>query len=202
MHLRHAFRYGFVAGLATILPALSGCGSFSGNSLPATVLIELPDGTAVEAAPGDGAPSLANSTWQFYQTSSNAQALVFLTVTFGPEGNLEKFDENSIAPEVLGDTIVFDGNRYPTNQSGVTYEATSYGAGTADGTGVAFEGRLVAFAAGLTAATANASASGVFDPLDPMIMTGTLSISTRSTFPGLEQLNNDVTMTYLARRVQ
>jgi hypothetical protein len=202
MQLRKLIGFGGPAVSLMVLAGVAGCGAISGGTLPATVLVELPDGTAVEVEQGAGVPSLADTTWQFFQTAGNAQTTVFLTITFGENGNLERFDENSIAPEVFGDTIVFDGVRYNTLQPGVTYEATTYAASTADGSGFAFEGRLVAFAAGLSAATSNATASGYFDPEDPSVMTGTFDISTRSTFPGFEQLNSDVSITFLARRVR
>ena len=104
------FRNGLVFA-ASLGLSLAGCGSAQRSGLPETVIIELPDGTTVEAQQGAGAPSLANSRWEFFRTSSSAQSLAFVTIIFGPEGNLESFENNTIAQEIFGDTILFDGQR-------------------------------------------------------------------------------------------
>ena len=186
---------------SALLGVLSGCGA-GGGTLPSTVLVELPDGTTVEVEQGDGVASLANSTWEFFQTTNNAQGPAFLTISFGPNGNLERFENNTISPEIFGDTILFDGARHATNQAGLTYEATTYGAQTEDGSGFAFEGRLTAFVAGFTAATVNADASGTFDPDEADVMTGMFEISSRSSLSGFEQYNSDASISFLARRVE
>src|SRR3989304_4098588 len=130
---------------ASLCLSLVGCGSGS-TGLPDTVTIELPDGTTVEAAQGTGAPSLGNSRWEFFRSSNPAQSIAFVTINFGPDGNLESFEENTIAREIFGDTIHFDGQRHNTAQKGLQYAAATVGAETADAGGFAFEGRLTAFA--------------------------------------------------------
>ena len=158
-----------------------GCGGTGRSTLPSTVVVELPDGTTVEVEQGAGAASLANSSWQFYRTSSTGQGIAFLTITFGTQGNLDKFENNTIAQEIFGPTIYFDGQRHNTLQSGVQYTASTYGAETSDGSGFAFEGKMTAYAVGLQAGYATATATGTFDPDDPDTMMGTFAYSTRVT---------------------
>lgn len=188
-----------VVGVAAFVFCLSGCG---GNGLPETVTIELPDGTTQEVVLGAGVPSLANSTWDFYQASGAAQTTVFLTISFGPEGNLDRFDGNSIAPQIFGDTILFDGERHSTNQPGISYAAATYGAETNDATGFAFEGILTAFAGGIQAATASASASGTFDPADPDTMRGSFSITSEVTLAQIPGADVNETFNFEAHRVE
>ena len=59
---------------ASLSLSVMGCGSRS-TGLPESVTLELPDGTTVEADQGDGAPSLANSQWEFFRSSSSAQSM-------------------------------------------------------------------------------------------------------------------------------
>jgi len=77
----------------------------------------------------------------------------------------------------------------------------TYGAETSDGTGFTFEGRLTAFAAGLQAGYATATATGTFDPDDPNTMTGTFSYSTRVTLISMPEANVDEEFTFIAHRV-
>lgn len=188
--------------VTTMLPmiALVGCGSVN-SGLPTSVTVELPDGTTAEVEQGAGAPSLADSEWELYRTAGAAQSLAFIRITFGPAGNLEGFEDNSIAPEIFGSSIRFDGRRHNTTQKGLEYAASTYGAETSDGTGFAFEGRLTAFAAGLQAGSATATATGTFDPDDPNTMTGTFTYSTRVTLISIPEANVDDEFTFIAHRV-
>lgn len=177
-----------------------GCG-LGGTGLPSTVTIDLPDGTTVQVEQGSGATSLADSEWQFYRTAGAGQSIAFLTIRFGPEGDLESFENNTIAREIFGSTILFDGQRHTTVQKGLEYAASTYGAETSDGSGFAFEGRMTAFAAGLQAGYATATATGTFDPDDPDTMTGMFSYSTRVTLISIPEANQDDEFTFIAHRV-
>lgn len=184
---------------AFALIALAGC--FSSSGLPSSVLVELPDGTTVEAVQGSGAPSLANSTWVF----SNEQGAAFVTIRFGPAGNLERFEDNTIAQEILGSTIIFDGQRQPTGLSGVEYAAATFGAETTDATGFSFESRLNVFAPLVgRVGSGQASATGELEPGDPNTMTGNFSFSFEVSLPfplpiPEEDLSGDIR--FIARRV-
>jgi hypothetical protein len=190
-----------IAAGSLVLLILLGCGALGPITLPSTVLIQLPDGTTAEAEQGSGVASLADSTWQFYRTTSTGQGTAFLTVRFGSAGNLEAFENNTIGAEVFGPTIYFDGQRHSTLQPGVSYVASTYGAETSDGTGFAFEARMTAFAAGLEAGYANATASGTFDPDDPDTMTGTFAYETRTTLISIPEADQEGEWSFIARRV-
>jgi len=185
----------------TFLYVMFGCGGIGGSGLPGTVTVNLPDGTQVQASLGDGVPSLANSTWEFNQDLSNGQSLPFITIAFGPNGELDRFENNTIANQIFGDTIVFDGQRHSTTQQGLTYAAATYGAETSDATGFAFEGHLTAFAAGFSVATATAAASGTFDADNPDSMHGTFSFTTQVSVPGITDGNMDESFSFVANRV-
>lgn len=161
--------------------------------------IVLPDGTSVEAERGSGAPSLANSQWQFFQVEGLAGA--FVTVNFGPDGNLESFEDNTIASGIFGDSIIFDGQRHSTRQQGVQYAAATYGAETADAGGFAFVGRLSAFFSGVKVASGTATATATFDPNDPDTVFGTFTFSTRVTISSVPGGNVDDEFEFIGRRV-
>ncbi len=197
--LRYTHALWFVLPPVALI-AMTGCG-LTGNGLPSTLTIELPDGTTTEVAQGAGASSLADSQWQFFRTAGAAQGLSFLTIRFGSEGNLESFEENTIASEIFGSSIRFDGQRHSTNQKGLQYAATTFGAETSDGSGFTFEGRMTAFAVGIQAGSATAIATGTFDPDDPDTMTGTFSFSTRVTLISLPEANTDDEFPFIAHRV-
>lgn len=183
-----------------VVLAVVGCGGRS--KLPATVIVELPDGTTVEVDQGAGIASLENSAWQFFQTSGSAQGMAFLTVSFGEGGTLDRFENNTIAPEIFGSTIYFDGERHDTSQAGISYAASTYGAETADGTGFAFEGKMTAFMAGIQAGFANLDAAGTFDPDDPDTMTGIFSFMTEITLPiDIPGAEVDDEFSFIAHRV-
>lgn len=180
---------------------ITGCPTVQSTGLPGSVTIELPDGTTVDAEQGSGAPSLANSKWQFFRTAGEAQSLAFITVNFGPGGSLDSFEENTIAREIFGSRIRFDGQRHDTGQQGVQYAAVTFGAETADASGFAFEGRLTAFAAGIKAATATASATAEYDPNDPDTVFGTFSFSTHVTITTIPGGNSSDEFPFEGRRV-
>lgn len=194
----------WVMVLCLCLASLALMGCFSSNSLPSTVLVELPDGTTVEVDQGAGAPSLANSSWRFFRTSQAAQGISFVTISFGEGGTLERFDNNTIAQDLLGSIVLFDGDRHATNQQGIEYAASTFGAETNDGTGFSFEGRVTAFFVGLAIGGATANATGTFDPDDPDIMMGTFSYETEVNIPiplPIEGLNQKDEFPFLATRV-
>ncbi len=191
--------YGVIVGAALFMCVTAGCGG--GGSLPDTVTVELPDGTSAVVSLGAGVPSLADSTWQFYQSFGSGQSLPFMLITFGPQGDLASFENNSIAPEIFGDTILFDGERHATAQAGLSYVAATYGAETSDATGFAFQGLLTAYAAGFKAAEATTIASGTFAPDDPDTMTGEFSIVSEVTIMEMPEANIDESFAFIAHRV-
>ena len=170
------------------------------SGLPGSVSILLPDGTNVEAEQGSGAASLANTQWQFFRTIGSAEALV-VTVNFGPGGELGSFTENTIAQNIFGNTIQFDGQRHPTAQQGLEYAAATYGAETGDAGGFAFESRLTAFFAGIQAGNGTASATATFDAGDPDTVSGTFTDSTRVTIASIPGGDSDDSFPFVGRRV-
>ncbi|MGB2988090.1 MAG: hypothetical protein WBE26_19655 [Phycisphaerae bacterium] len=181
--------------------ALAGCFG-SGGGLPSSVTVELPDGTSMEVEQGTGAASLADTEWQFYRTAEAAQGLSFVTLRFGANGGLESFEDNTIAQEIFGSSIRFDGTRHSTAQKGLSYAASTYGAETFDGTGFSFLGRMTAFAAGIPAGYATATATGTYDPDDPNTMTGTFTYTTRVTLPvEIPEAEQDEEFAFIAHRV-
>ncbi len=191
--------FGCVAAFvfASALTWLSGCNSQ--NSLPATVVVELPDGTTVQAVQGSGVASLIDSTWDFSQPGAGVP---FATISFGPDGNLERFDDSTIAQQLFGSTLIFDGVRYPTTQDGLEYAAATFGAETSDSTGFTFEGRLSAFFSGLLVATGTATASGTFDPDDANLMTGTFSFTSEVLVPiDIPNAEVDMAFDFVVQRV-
>ncbi len=203
MTVRYQVRWTVRAAIVPLITIACGCGSFSfgASGLPESVTLELPDGSMVEVEQGAGAPSLADSTWQFFQTTSSGQSLPFVTITFGPDGNLERFENNTIASEIFGDTILFDGQRHTTTQKGLQYAATTFGAETSDASGFTFEGRLSAFAGGLQAATATATAVATYDADDPDTVVGRFEFSTRVTISAIPNGNTDAAFAVVGRRV-
>jgi hypothetical protein len=192
----------FIVVAFVVLPL--GCGS-QGGAVPDSVTLALPDGTTTTATLGEGVASLADSTWEFFVTGqvspAPAEAIPFVVISFGPNGELTQFDQNTFAAEIFGDTIYFDGARHNTNQTGLSYTAGTYGAETSDATGFTFEGRLTAFAAGINAANATATASGTFDANDPDTMTGEFSFSVQVTITSIPGTDMDMAYTYTAHRV-
>jgi hypothetical protein len=193
-------RHGMVVA-ACLLISLIGCGSANRSGLPESVTLELLDGTIIEVEQGAGAASLANSQWQLFRTSPSAQSLAFVTINFGPEGNLESFENNTLAQEIFGDTILFDGQRHNTSQQALQYAAATFGAETDDATGFTFEGRLAAFAAGIQVATATATTTASYDPNDPDTVEGTFTFSSRATISSIPNGNTDFEFTFVGRRV-
>ncbi len=165
-----------VVSVFTVVGLLGCTGGAAG--LPESVTVQLPDGTETEATLGAGVLSLADTTWAFTQIypGGGISGTPFVTIAFGPEGELTSFENNTVASEIFGATILFDGARHNTTQQGLTYAAGTFGAETSDGTGFAFVGELNAFAPVLgKVATAMATASGEFDADDPDVMTGTFT---------------------------
>ncbi len=196
---------GLSIGMTAVL--LSGCGITpgGGGSIPNSVSVTLPDGTSTTATLGAGVASLANSSWEFYITgelsAAAGQSVPFVVINFGPKGELTRFDSSTIAPEIFGDTIHFDGKRHSTNQTGVSYSAGTYGAEAADASGFTFEGRIAAFVAGINAANATVTASGAFSADDPDEMSGEFAFSVRVTVASIPQGNVDQAYSFVAFRV-
>lgn len=156
-----------------IVPSLGGCGAAA--TVPDELEITLPDGTTTNATLGSGVISLANSEWVVTRNFATGQGVPFVRFVFNENGGITEFRDNSIAPEIFGDTLFFDGARHETNQPGISYEAGVFGAGTEDGTGVTFVVRVAAFAVGLQVASAEASVVATI--VDDSTMSGTLSFS-------------------------
>ena len=192
------------AALAAV--GLTGCGTGGATGLSTSVTLDLPDGTTTEATLGAGVASLANSTWSFSQSfpSGGTASAPFMTISFGPDGELTSFEDNTISPEIFGDTILFDGQRHETSQAGLSYAAATFGAETSDASGFAFVGELNAYAPILgTVATATATADGQFDPDDPDVMTGSFSFVADVVveLPGVPTDTIEQTFDYRAQRV-
>lgn len=185
------------------LPSLhcGTAGTGTVNGLPSSLEVTLPDGTQTPATLGSGVLSLADTTWQFFRTADNLQGGAFVTVRFGSEGQLLAFENSTIAPQIFGTSILFDGQRHNTTQAGLQYAAATYGAESADATGFAFEGRLKAFAAGLEAATATASATATYDAADPNVIRGTFRFKSEVTLLSVPDANVDDEFSFLGRRV-
>lgn len=197
--MRHQSKFTIVGVCSIVLFGLAGCGA---NTLPSTVVVELPDGTTVEVDQGAGVPELANTSWKFIRTAGEAQGLPFATISFNADGALEAFDNNTIAQEILGSTVLFDGSRHATSIDGLEYAATTFGAATNDGTGFAFEGRFTAFFFGIAVGEGEAGASGSFDPDDPDTITGTFSFSMEITVPiEIPGVNQNETFPFVAQRI-
>jgi hypothetical protein len=173
-----------VFALACLL--VFGC-SGGNASLPTTITVELPDGSQVETTLGSGVISFADSSWQFYAyAGGSAQAAPFVTVRFGPNGELAAFENNTLASEIFGSQLLFDGQRHPTTQEGLEYAAATYGAETSDAHGFAFEGRLVAYIPFVgEVADATASASGEFEGDDINTVRGTFEFESHVTFDAM-----------------
>lgn len=178
-----------------------GCGP-ANNGLPETVTIDLPDGTTQVTTLGSGVISFADSRWEFFQTGSATQSIPFVTIVFGDQGQLEAFENNTIAANIFGTTILFDGERHPAAQPGLTYAAATFGAETSDSQGFAFEGRFTGFAAGLEAATGSSTASGTFDADDINTVRGTFEFTSRVTLLNIPEGNVDMSINYVGRRVE
>lgn len=177
-----------------------GCGG-SRNGLPNTVTVTLPDGSMTDATLGAGVIALADTTWDFFRAASNAQGAAFVRVKFGPEGQLDRFENSTIASQIFGETLIFDGERHNTTQSGLTYAAATYGAESTDSSGFAFAGRVTAFAVGLTAATADASAVAEFDADDPNTVRGVFTFSSQTTLIDIPEANQEDEFNFVGRRV-
>jgi len=191
---------------ATLALALTACGG-GNNGLPASVTVELPDGTAVVSTLGSGVISFADSRWQFFRNSAIGQGAPFATIVFGPNGELAAIEDNTIAVEVLGTSLFFDGAKHPTSQAGLTYAAATFGAETADSQGFAFEGQITAFATLVgEVASGTMTASGEFDGGDINTVTGTFEFSfvlssLASSFVTLPEGGTSDSFAFIGRRI-
>jgi len=194
-------RRGLAAATFTATLIAAGCGT-GNNGLPAAIEVELPDGTTVTVDAGGGAAKLADSTWDFTNTSGVGQGIPFVRIRFGENGNLSQFENSLLTQDVFGDDVVFDGRRRATRQKGLEYAASTFGAQTGDGAGFSFEGRLTAFFAGIQVGVGTATASGTFDPDDPDTMTGTFTFVSSLTVPiEIPNAEQDLEFSFVARRI-
>lgn len=191
---------GFVAASLT-LGSLAGCGLGAGP-IPESITVTLPDGTTAVVEQGTGVASLANTTWDFFATGTVGQSIAFVRISFNDRGALEAFENNTIATEIFGSTIRFDGQRRETSQKGISYEASTFGAETSDGAGFTFEARIFAFVVGIQAGEATAITSGTIDPNDSNRMTGTFSFTSQVTLLDIPEGNIDEAFTFVATRVE
>lgn len=205
--LRRALRTANLVALSAIASLLTlGCSG--GTGLPETITVELPDGSEVQTTMGSGVISFADSSWQFFRTAgSSAQGLLFVVVRFGPNGELTAFENNTLASEIFGTEILFDGQRHNTTQQGLQYAAATYGAATSDAHGFTFEGRLTAFVAVLgQAANAVATASGEFDGDDINTVRGTFTFESHVTLNAFnlvpeEYVDTEESFNFIGHRV-
>ncbi len=166
-NIRFGYRIAASALSLASLIALTGC---FGSVSPSTFDLVLPDGTTVTVSPGSVVESLANSAWAL----TDAAGTPIVTIRFGAAGNLERFENNTIAGGVLGSTLIFDGRRHDTDIPLVEYEAVAFGAPASD-TGFVFHAEISALAPLVGEVAAGfADASGEVDP-ETDIMTGELS---------------------------
>ena len=179
-----------------VLPALTGCG---GSSLPDQVTVEFPDGSTAVATVGSGPASLANSEWAVYRANAAGRGAQFVRLVFDDDGGIEEFADNSISPEIFGDTIYLDGEVHATAQQGLTYSAGVYGAESADGQEIAFEVRLKGFFGGLTAATGEASANAI--RMGDDTLEGTFHYKTEVTLIDMPEANAEETFDFVAERL-
>ncbi len=193
-------RFSLVMLSLSMVALAGGCG-VGATDVPQTTTVTLPDGTQVQATLGSGVVTLADSRWQVFQAFPGGQGSQMLTLVFGSEGELVSFEDSTLAAALFGTTLIFDGQRHDTVQSGVQYAAGTFGAETSDSTGFTFVGELSGFFAGIQAATASASAAGTFDPEDPDVITGTFTFKSEVTLLDIPEANVDDTFDFIARRV-
>lgn len=190
---------GVVAGTLFVGMTTIGCG-LGGPVLPTSLKIELPGGEEQVAQIGSGPVSLADSEWAFFRGSSPS-GTQFVRLIFDEDGGIESFQDNTIAREIFGDTIILDGQRHNTAQQGLSYVAGVYGAETASGDGIAFEVRIKGFFAGIDAATGSASASATFTNEEHTEMNGTFAFSIVVTIADIPGGNQSDEFEFTAMRI-
>jgi len=195
------FRVWAIGVMGLTFLSVNGCGGPASNGLASEVTVQLPDGTETTATLGSGIISLADSSWEFFTTSINGQGIPFVVVSFGPNGELTEFNDSTLAAEIFGSTILFDGQRHDTTQAGLQYAAATFGAQTADATGFTLAADISVFAVGLEAANATATAMGEFDPDNPDIMTGTFDFVSTVTLLDIPEGNQNLSINFLGRRL-
>ncbi len=196
----HMFRVLVVGAMGLTFLTVNGCGGPANNGLASEVTVQLPDGTSTTATLGSGVIALADSSWEFFTTAINGQGVPFVVITFGPNGELTEFNDNTLGADIFGSTILFDGARHNTAQSGLQYAAATFGAQTSDATGFTLAADISVFAVGLEAATATATATGMFDANDPDVMTGTFDFVSTVTLLDIPEGNQNISISFLGRR--
>ena len=162
----HGMRICVVAFIPVFaVTALVGC---NGGSGPETLTVTLPDGTEVTVGQDEGAPSLANSSWEL-----RSGGTPFVTLVFDSGGNLTMLRDFTLASDILGSEIILDDKKHDTGITAVQYSAISFEAETLDGTGFVIDTQLFAFVPILgEIANGTAVATSTLDPDDSDIMTG------------------------------
>lgn len=122
MHFNHIR----TVALVLMIVALGGSGCGQNPLLPATMPVTMPDGSVIDAALGSGVPFLANTNWACYRLSDDE---FIVRVEFGAGGELVRFYDNTFYfPEILGATIIPDGQVRSCAFPGLSYAAGTYAA--------------------------------------------------------------------------
>lgn len=149
-----------------------------------TLNVTLPGNRQTTAAEGSGIASLANSVWAFHKSADDREfadqpgpyggtlgselfetpepdALMF-RAEFDDQGRLLRiFDNQFLAPELLGDEFVYDGEVQNSTLPGLRYAASSYAAQDGAQIGVAVPYEVWFF--GIPAGSATAYAWGTIE---------------------------------------
>jgi hypothetical protein len=118
-----------------LLWAIAGC-----ESCPPSMPVTLGNGEVVTADANSGAESQADSTWAFYADTglgplgflgtviSDVPGFLF-RVQFGEQGQLIRvFDNQILAPQILGDELILDNVSRPTLDPALAFAGESYAA--------------------------------------------------------------------------
>ncbi len=175
---------------------VSGCGT-TANSLPQTTEVLLPDGSVVTAARGEGPKELAGKQLSLRAVAPSAgQSANFIRLVMNENGGISAFEDNTIAPEIFGSTIILDGRPHPTLQPGLSYAGAVYGAVSSDGKGFTFQAKIQAFAAGVLAATAEAGVQAEF--IDAETVGGVFDYKTVVTLVDIPEGNQSGSIEFVA----
>ncbi len=182
---------GYTRSLARIclsLGALAFAGCFGAPDLPTELDVVLPNDVRQVAQAGSGVPLLADSSWDLFrkadeqETENDAMPAEspyggllgrgflerlppdtrMIRLTFDSAGVATGASENAFyVPDLIGDSLVFDGEFHPTRFPGVAYAAIPFAVTAGNQLGIALpvEVRFL----GLQVATAVAYAWGTVD---------------------------------------
>jgi hypothetical protein len=175
-----------------------GCGD---PGVPESMMLQLPDGSTVEADLGSGAATLANSTWQFVNATDTGSETLALTLSFGDDGELLGVADSPLLQPLFGDAIQLDGKRHATRQAGVQNAAGAYTTESEDGEEVAIGGLAIAYVAGIEGGKANVLAFATFDEGGTDILRGHVAFSTRVTLLEIEGADVNESLNFIGFRV-